>query len=246
MSAFVTTLDVRLRQSYAGCLTRAASSIRYDSQERTGWSLVFNHERRSSACRLIHTTRWDQSRRGPLDESTAHSERTYLEIRGQRDRAEAQRQLCPKRERESKKKKRATYRGLASGLGHPVSPRRSLYTSGSPSGGLSPAMLSQVPLANGHGQQTTVIQGAVILVCHRYNGNKSFSGSSKITSGSQRWPEPHAAVPHQVLSVSIIVNQFMNMDILYYVMIRAVAGLALLKPARPLLLTQWSLDRTHC
>ena len=200
-SASVPILDARPRQYYVGCLTRAASSIRYDSQERTGWSLVFNHERRSSACRLIHTTRWDQSRRGPLDESTAHSERTYLEIRGQRDRAEAQRQLCPKRE---------------------------------------------LPLANGHGQQTTVIQGAVILVRHRYNGNKSFSGSSKITSGSQHWPEPHAAVPHQVLSVSIIVNQFMNMDILYYVMIRAVAGLALLKPARPLLSIQWRLDRTHC
>ena len=47
-------------------------------------------------------------------------------------------------------------------------------------------------------------------------------------------------------SGSIIVNQFENMDILCYVMIRAGAGYALMKPARPLLLTHWGLDWTHC
>ena len=56
----------------------------------------------------------------------------------------------------------------------------------------------EVPLANGHGQQTNVIQGAVIPVRRRDDGNKSFSGSSEITAGSQRWPEPHAAVLHHI------------------------------------------------
>ena len=49
-----------------------------------------------------------------------------------------------------KKNKRATYRGSASGLDHPVSPRQSLYTSDSQSGGLPPAILSQAPLQQSH------------------------------------------------------------------------------------------------
>ena len=52
----------------------------------------------------------------------------------------------------------------------------------------------EVPLTNGQGQQTIAIQEAVILVRRRDNGNKSFSCPTEITAGSQRWPEPHAAV----------------------------------------------------